>query len=414
MIKILQINVEVNYSSTGRIAEGIGEEALKVNWESYIAYGRKVANSISKVIKIGNSVDNFVHVLDTRLTGRHGQSSKSATKSLIKKIDQIQPDLIQLHNLHGYYLNIEVLFKYLSTLKIPIIYSLHDLWPLTGHCPQFEHINCEKWKSTCFQCPQTKEYPKSLVFDRSTKNHLLKKKIFSSIPDVQLVTSSNWSSDKIKQSYLSKYPIEVIPNGIDQSVFYPRKKEDLLNKLNIRNKFVILGVANVWTSLKGLDDFMEFGRRLESDETIVLIGLTKKQIQKLPNGIIGIERTKNVDELAQFYSVANVFVNLTYADTFPTTNLEALACGTPLITYNTGGSVESVTDKTGFIVNQGNLKELRICVNKVKENSDDYYFNDCVRVATQKYNRTKQFKKYIELYSKLIEEKDNYCSKVKQ
>lgn len=402
MVTLFQINVEVNFSSTGRIAEGIGNLALSESWDSYIAYGRKTAVSNSKIYKVGSDLSVFLHVLQTRFTGKHGEASKTATKKLIDKLDEIRPDIIQLHNLHGYYLNLEFLFEYLRGSGVPIVYSLHDLWSITGHCPQFEHVSCEKWKSTCHSCPLLKDYPKSIFLDRSTRNHQLKKRLMNNIPNLQLVTSSAWSASKIAQSHLSPYPLEIIPNGVDLNVFYPRSSSALKEKLGLSGKFVMLGVTNVWTVLKGYDDFLALASNLRSDEIIMLIGLSKKQIEKLPAGIIGLERTKDVSELADYYAMADVFVNLTYADTFPTTNLEALACGTPLITYNTGGSVESVNPETGFVVEKGNLEELRSAIDAIQEKGSENYSVSCSELAKEEYNKITQFGKYIELYKKIL------------
>ncbi|WP_396638166.1 glycosyltransferase [Maribacter sp. R77961] len=406
MTKLLQINTVVTYGSTGRIVDGIGDLAIAENWGSYAAYGRKEANSKSELFRVGNLLDNYLHVLDTRLFGRHGLATRSGTKDLIKWIKEINPSIIQLHNLHGYYLNLPILFDYLSSLEIPIVMSLHDSWNLTGHCPQFEHVGCEKWKTNCNKCPQLREYPSSLFIDRSSKNHKLKKRIFTSLHNLTLITSSEWSANLIRQSYLSEYPINIIPNGVDTSIFYPREAKELEHKFNLDSKFIILGVASVWDKNKGFFDFIELSKKLKEDEVLVMIGLDTKQLQGLPSNIIGIERTQNIDELAQWYSLADAFINLTYADTFPTTNLEALACGTPVLTYRTGGSTESVDERTGFVVNQGDiddtLKKLRTIKAKGKETYSEY----CSDKALLKYQKDKQFYEYIKIYKEQLNLKD--------
>lgn len=406
MTNLLQINTVVTYGSTGRIVDGIGDLAIAENWGSYAAYGRKEANSKSELFRIGNLWDNYLHVLDTRLFDRHGLATRSGTKDLIKWIKEINPSIIQLHNLHGYYLNLPILFNYLSSLEIPIVMSLHDSWNLTGHCPQFEHVGCEKWKTNCNKCPQLREYPSSLFIDRSSKNHKLKKRIFNSLHNLTLITSSEWSANLIRQSYLSEYPINIIPNGVDTSIFYPREANELKNKFNLDSKFIILGVASVWDKNKGFFDFIELSKKLKEDEVLVMIGLDTKQLQGLPSNILGIERTQNIDELAQWYSSADAFINLTYADTFPTTNLEALACGTPVLTYKTGGSTESVDERTGFVVNQGDidntLKKLRTIKGKGKET----YSKHCSDKAVLKYQKDKQFYEYIKIYKKQLNLKD--------
>jgi len=406
MANLLQINTVVTYGSTGRIVDGIGDLALEENWGSYAAYGRKEANSKSELFRIGSLFDNYLHVLDTRLFDRHGLATKKATRTLVKWIEDIKPSIIQLHNLHGYYLNLPILFDYLSSLEIPIVMSLHDSWNLTGHCPQFEHVGCEKWKTNCHKCPQLREYPSSLFMDRSSKNHELKKKIYNSLHNLTLVTSSEWSANLIRQSFLSEYPINVIPNGVDTSIFYPREVSSLRDKFQLEAKFVILGVASVWDKNKGFFDFIELSKKLHEDEVLVMIGLDAKQLKSLPSNILGIERTQNIDELAEWYSLADAFINLTYADTFPTTNLEALACGTPILTYETGGSTESVDEKTGFVVKQGNIDDTFKNLRTIKIQGKSVYSKYCSEKALLKYQKDKQFYEYIKIYKKLLNLKD--------
>lgn len=406
MHRLLQINTVVTFSSTGRIVDGIGDLALAENWESYAVYGRKGQNSKSEVYRVGSIWDNYMHVAETRLFDRHGLGSRRATKALVKWIEKVNPTIVQLHNLHGYYLNLPILFEYLSTLDIPFVMSLHDSWNLTGHCPQFEHIGCEKWKTDCNKCPQIREYPGSLLLDRSYKNHQLKKRLYTSLKNLTLVTSSEWSANLIRQSFLSNYPINVIPNGVDTEVFYPKTVDKLKAKYHLENKFVILGVASVWTKDKGLDDFIQLAKQLNDDETMVMIGLNQKQLKTIPENIIGLERTQDVHELADWYSVADCFANLTYADTFPTTNLEALACGTPVLTYITGGSTESVDIKTGFAVQQSNITEVLGKLRTIKEKSKAAFSKYCAQKALKNYQKDKQFYEYIKIYKNLLEKVD--------
>jgi glycosyltransferase involved in cell wall biosynthesis len=289
-----------------------------------------------------------MHGLQTRIFDNHGMASKIATKKLIKQIKQINPNIIHLHNIHGYYLNYAILFEYLNELNIPIVWTLHDCWSITGHCTYFSFVGCNKWKSECYSCPQKKSYPTSWFIDRSKENFRLKKKHFTSLSNMTIVPVSNWLSDLIKESYLHKYPIRTIHNGIDLSVFKPSDSEKFKSMYNIQNKFILLGVANKWELRKGLKDFVELSNLLDSDYKIVLVGLSRKQIEQLPDNILGIERTESVEGLAEIYSAGDVFLNPTYEDNFPTTNLEALACGTPVITYETGGSPEAIDESTGI------------------------------------------------------------------
>jgi putative colanic acid biosynthesis glycosyltransferase len=260
MKKLLQINSVINSGSTGRIAEEIGQLAMKNGWKSYIAHGRNNRPSQSETIKIGNDWDIKWHGLQTRLFDRHGLASMKATKKLVEKIKEVQPEIIHLHNLHGYYLNIEILFHYLATANIPIVWTLHDCWPMTGHCAYFSFIGCDKWKTQCEHCPQKKGYPASYLMDRSYQNYRLKKELFTSVRKMTLVPVSNWLATIIKDSFLKGYPIKTIYNGVDTTVFSPRESDEIREKNKIKDKFVLLGVANVWDQRKGLNDFIRLSR----------------------------------------------------------------------------------------------------------------------------------------------------------
>ena len=356
--KLLQINSVVNWGSTGRIAEEIGYKAIEKGWESYIGYGRNDGSSKSNKIKIGTNWDVQLHGIQTRLFDNHGFGSRKATETFIREIDKINPDIIHLHNIHGYYVNIEVLFNYLSKLNTPIVWTFHDCWSITGHCTHFSYINCEKWKNHCEKCPQTKEYPTSLLIDNSYDNFEKKKNLFTSVKNMTIVCVSNWLADIVKKSYFT-CPIKVIYNGVDTEVFIPKIRRDIAKIYNVENKFIILGVANIWGKRKGFLDFIELSKNLSADEIIILIGLTKAQIKELPPNIIGIEKTTNINKLAELYSLADIFINPTWEDNFPTTNLEALSCGTPVITYDTGGSSEAISAETGFVIKKGNINGIR-------------------------------------------------------
>src|SRR5690554_4239501 len=246
MKKILKINTVVNSGSTGRITEEIGQLAIKAGWKSYIAYGRNKRPSESELIKIGNSWDNKMHGLQTRLFDMHGLASKNATNDLVIQIKKIKPDIIHLHNIHGYYLNYEILFSFLNVVNIPVVWTLHDCWPITGHCTYFTYVGCNKWETECFSCPQKTNYPASFLIDRSKKNFNRKKELFNSLMDVTIVPVSNWLSDILKKSFLHKYPVRVINNGINTEVFKPTESSEFRVKYSIENKFILLGVAIDW------------------------------------------------------------------------------------------------------------------------------------------------------------------------
>lgn len=402
MKTLLQINSVVNTGSTGRIAEEIGQTAIATGWKSYIAYGRNDRPSQSELIKIGNDWDIKMHGFQTRFFDRHGLGSKSATQELIGKIKEISPDIIHLHNIHGYYVNIEILFNYLQKINIPVVWTFHDCWPLTGHCAHFTFVGCEKWKTQCYNCPQKKNYPSSWVVDRSEKNYNLKKELFTSLPNLTLVPVSNWLSEILKESYLQHYPLNVIHNGINTEVFKPSSDKVFRIKYSLENKFILLGVATSWGLKKGLYDFIELSKLLKTDYQIVLVGLSRKQIEQLPDNILGIERTESVKELAEIYSASDVFVNPTYEDSFPTTNLESLACGTPVITYKTGGSTEAIDELTGIVVEQGNIGKLIDAIKMVKSNGKQSYSEACVNRAHRLYKKEDRYQEYIELYNSLL------------
>ncbi len=404
---ILQINSTLNWGSTGHIAEDIGQTVIMQGWENYIAYGRYCNKSDLHSLKVGNSVDNYMHVLQTRLFDRHGLASVKATKRLIKKIKCISPDIIHLHNIHGYYLNYSVLFKFLAEVDVPIVWTLHDCWPFTGHCSHYTYAKCSRWQTGCFDCPQKKRYPCSWWIDRSRQNYQDKLSAFTSVKNMTLVPVSEWLAREVRQSFLKDYPIRVIHNGIDLNVFTPKlvKKQDL----GIDDKFVILGVASIWSSRKGLLDFIQLRKKLSDKYLIVLIGLDNKQLKTLPKGIIGIKRTNSMEELAKYYSVADVFFNPTLEDNFPTTNLEALACGTPVPSYRTGGSIEAFDANTGFVVEQGDVNAaLYVIETLFQYNGTNNYLKKCRERAMLLWNKHERYREYIQLYSELVKHKENY------
>lgn len=401
-MKILQINTVINKGSTGRICEEIGNVILNNGWESHIAFGRNPRSCKSASYRIANRLDVLLHVLLTRIFDLHGKGSIKSTKNLIRYITKIKPDLIHLHNIHGYYLNIHYLFTYLNNSSIPIVWTLHDCWPFTGHCAYFSYVKCTKWQSQCFKCPQINQYPKSILIDNSRKNYNDKKRLFSSNPNLTLVPVSNWLGKILSNSFLSKKRVNVIHNGINIEVFKPVDSK-IRMKYNLESKFIILGVANIWEERKGLKDFLTLSSSLEKDEVIILIGITSHDMNKLPSNIIGINRTENINELAEFYSTSDVYLNLTYEDNFPTTNLESLACGTPVITYNTGGSPEAIDEYTGIIVEQGNISDAVLAIRKIKSFGKKHYTLNCRKRAIENYNNKDRFNEYLLLYKELTE-----------
>lgn len=402
-MKVLQISIEVNNNSVGRIAEQIGEEVLANNGQSYITYARSYNPSSSVVIKIGSKIDLYYHALCTRIFDTHCLHSKKATKKLIETIDQIKPDIVHLHHIHGYFLNMEILFKYLRKYQYPVVWTFHDCWSFTGHCAYFDSINCMKWKNQCYDCELKKTYPASYFLDRSTQNFNLKKELFTSINNITIVPVSDWLANFTKMSFFKDKPIEIIKNGIDLNLFTLKKKLVLPEILKQEKRQIILGVASTWETRKGLNEFLRLNDCIDQSKfIIVLVGLTLKQVKHLPKTIIGLQRTKNVEELASLYNKALVFVNPTLSDTYPTTNLEAIACGTPVITYNTGGSIEAITQDTGFVVNQYDVNAVNCRIVEINQKTKEYYQEKCINFAKKNFDKSVQFKKYISLYNKIL------------
>ncbi len=404
---LLQINVVVNSGSTGRIVEEIGQTAINRGWQSHIAYGRNEQPSQSQLLKIGTDWDIKMHGIQTRLFDRHGLGSKTATQKLITQIEAIKPDVIHLHNIHGYYLNIEVLFIFLASMQIPVIWTLHDCWPFTGHCVHFDFVGCEKWRTHCNNCPQTSTYPTSFFIDRSIKNFNLKKELFTRVQNLIVVTVSNWLEKIVGQSFLKGYPVHVINNGIDTGVFKPVSTQNIRKEFNLHSKFVLLGVASVWSDRKGLKDYIELCHRLDSNCQIILVGLSRKQITNLPDKIIGIERTENLNELVELYSLADIVLNLSYEETFGLTTVEGFACGTPGIVYNCTASPELVTPNTGIIVEKENIKDLQAAIIQIREKGKIHYSEACRERAKQLYNKDDRFGDYMRLYESVISQKKN-------
>ena len=363
-MKILMINSVCGIRSTGRICTDIADALEKKGHEVKIAYGRFDVPKIYKkyAVKIGDQLGVYFHIGESLLMDNSGMLSKKVTEQFIRWVKEYNPDVIHLHNIHGYYIHVPTLFNYLKECNKKILWTLHDCWTFTGHCAYFDFVDCKKWKTGCFHCELKHEYPPSVLLDRSKENYLVKKNMFTGISNMTLITPSKWLADLVKESYLNEYGVKVIHNQINYGVFYPIANS-LKEKHHILNKKVVLGVASIWEKRKGLDDFIQLSKKLNEDYVIVLIGLNKKQLKSIPKNVIGIEHTSNVQELAQWYSCADVFLNLTYEDNYPTTNLEAIACGTPVITYNTGGSPESAK-YYGMTVGKGNLEEVADIVNK--------------------------------------------------
>lgn len=413
MPKLFQISIEVNANSVGKIAEQIGEAAMAEGWESYIAYARDNRPSKSHVIKIGSRLGIYWHGLMTRLFDRHCLHSTRATKKLIKQMEEINPDVIQIQHIHGYFLDMRVLFDYLQCADKLVVWTFHDCWTFTGHCTHFydleNNFECEKWKTECFGCFKKNEYPGSMLVDRSRCNYALKKRLFTSVKNMTIVPVSSWLADLVGQSFLKIVPIHLIYNGIDVNIFSQKNnKKEIYLKYGIPvDAYSVLGAASMWGAGKGLKDFYYLRKCLSQEISIIMVGLTETQINELPNGIIGIKRTYNQQEMAELYAAASVFVNPTYSDTLPTVNLESQACGTPVITYHTGGCPETIEEgQTGVIVERGDKDALVKAILNVLRNWDlETTERKCRERAVKLYDKRKNFRKYIMLYNEMLKNK---------
>lgn len=409
-MKIVQINTICNTGSTGKIATDLYYISKEAGHTPFIAYGRGGAPSDMQSFKIGNVLDFGHHVLVNFFLGKSGFGSKVVTGRFLKWLDEVKPDILHLHNLHGFYIHVEMLFDYIKAHHIPVIWTLHDCWSFTGQCAHFDYAGCAKWQTACHNCPiYRSSYPYSLFHDNSRQNYQLKKTAFTGVKNMTIVTPSNWLAGIVRESYLQEYPVTVIPNGINLEIFKPNT---CLPSDNISipadtwsSSKIILGVANTWSANKGLDFFLQLCDMLDNSYHIVLIGLSKRQ-QTLINTkygmrITAITRTANQQKLAEWYRRAYAYVNPTLEDNFPTTNLEALACGTPVITFNTGGSPESITPECGIIVEKGNIKELQKAILSLDDMKE--ITSLACRARAMEYNKDVQFLKYLKLYSNLVD-----------
>ena len=394
-MKVLQINSVCGIRSTGRICTDLADVLFAIGQESLILYGRESApsrfSSFSKKITTDSEVK--LHGVCARLFDKAGFVSKRATERFIKEIERYNPDIIHLHNLHGYYLNVETLFEYLKTQDRPVVWTLHDCWAFTGHCSHFSYVGCDGWKNGCGNCPQIKEYPKSFS-DNSAANFERKRKCFNGVKNMTLITPSNWLADVVRQSFLGDYPVVVIPNGIDLDSFKPTDLQ-IREKYGIGDGKIILGVASAWSERKGLYDFVHLSELVSDDYKIVLVGL--KDARGIPEKIITIPHIDGKEELAALYSSAYVFYNPSREETMGLTTVEAMACGAPVAVYDVTAVAETVDKNCGIVIDNCSVEEFVSNLDKFAELDR----TQCISRA-QNYEKNKMFNKYIEIYEELI------------
>lgn len=351
-MNVLLINSVCGIGSTGRICTDLAKQMEQEGDTVKIAYGRgEVSAQYEKyAVKIGGKWNAKLHALNTRLTDRHGLCSKRATKRFLQWAESFNPDLLWLHNIHGYYINIEMLFAWIkSRPQMQVRWTLHDCWAFTGHCSHFSFVGCDKWKTGCSSCPQKTRYPTSFLLDYSKGNYIRKKNAFTGVSNMTLIAPSKWLAELVGKSFLNEYLVDIIHTGIDLSVFKPTPS-NFRQKYHCEDKFILLGVAFGWGIRKGMDVFIDLASRLDDRFQIVLVGTDDKIDSTLPPNIISIHRTQNQTELAEIYTSADLFVNPTREEVLGLVNIEALACGTPVVTFSTGGSPECIDSTCGSVV----------------------------------------------------------------
>lgn len=394
--KLVQINT-VFYASTGRIMADIQQYAETQGYDTISFVGRGSASTRIKGRVFGNPVSFWSHVILTTLFDAQGYGSYLATKKLIRWLREEKPDIIHLHNLHGYYLHIPTLCCYLrDEYKGKVFWTFHDCWPVTGHCAYFTAVNCNKWKSECHGCPQKKVYPISFLCDGSRRNFRMKQKRFRQIPNLTIIAPSEWIRDIVKESFLKDRRVEVVHNGIDLSIFHPDRSKDIWEKYHVDpNKKILLGVANIWDKRKGLDDFHSLATTLSDEYHIVLVGLTKRQIRKLPDNITGIERTSDTEELVKIYSSADIFINPSVEESFSLVTVEAMACGTPVIVLDTSAVKELVDEISGLVLNKPRAQDYMKAIQTMERQNLQRY---TVRARAERFDKNRQMEEIIKLY----------------
>lgn len=407
---LIEINTVVN-NSTGRIMHDIQREADISGMETLSIVGRRHVYTDVSCVKFGNALSFWIHVIWTTLTDRHGMEpvlSVLYTRKMVRRIREANPNLIHLHNIHGYYLHYPTLMKYLAEeYKGKIIWTFHDLWPITGHCAYYSAVNCDKWMTGCNHCPNKKRYPVSLGLDGSRKNYEIKKELFTSLSNLTITVPSEWMASQVRQSFMGKYPVEVIHNGIDTAVFdYNRLIADLDIESNKcadetawSDKKILLSVASIWDERKGLKDLVAMSDKLSDDYVMIIVGLSKHQISRLPKGVIGITRTENIDELVSIYSRANIFINPSLEESFSLVTVEALSCGCPCIVLDTSAVAELVNDDNGVVLHSHKPEDYLDAIKSIENRG---YSRESVRATALKYDNKYMLEGYMKLYGEVL------------
>lgn len=406
MPKLLQFNISANYGSTGKISEQIGLVAQRNGWECFqvFSYGQE---SAMELIPTGGKLNRILHYFEQRIFDNEGLASRLVTTLVIGRIKEIQPDIIQLHNIHDHYINYRILFEYLNKTNIPVVFTIHDFWPVTGHCFHFIGADCNRWKEEgCYDCPMAHVFPNNFL-TRAKQNFQLKKRLFSANNNLHIVAVSEWVGDFVKESFLGDKHLKVIPNGIDTKMFAPSELQPSIKLHQTLLKlpsdiFIILSVAGRWdVGDKRLDDYILMSSMLAKDEVIVLVGVNEEIHTKLPSNIIGLGRTESPQELAAIYTRANVVLSLSGSETFGLTIVEGYACGTPAVVYDNTAPPSLITPQTGLVANNLDVHDAYLKIQTIKKKGKSYYSNACINLARERYDKEKCFEEYVKLYEDL-------------
>ena len=397
MPTLLFINVSLNCGSTGKIVEGIGSLAKSQGWDVYVAHGaRYVKESSLKSFQISNKAGEILHFIKSSINDAQGRGSRCSTKKFLKFIDEIKPDVVHIHNIHGCFLNYPLLFQYLREKNIPVVWTLHDCWAMTGHCVHFMRTNCNQWKTQCVKCPQKHDFPSSYLLDRCKNNYTLKKQLFTALEKMRITTVSTWLKGIVEQSYLRKFPVGVVPNGVDTSKFV-YTEGDFRKRYKVGEKKLVLAVASGFEERKGIYDFVKLCNMLPKDYQLLLVGTNDNDKKVLPDNVIAVTRANGTADLAAFYSEADVLLSLSYEETFGLTIIEAMSCGTPAIVYDNTAQPELITPETGLVVANGDVEGVKKAIEEVCANGKAYYSKACREHALE-YDERKIYQKYLDLY----------------
>ena len=397
-MKVLQINSVCGNGSTGRLVVQISNYLDQCGVENAIAYGFG-ASARPNAFRFGNGLDAHLHSFLSRKLCWQGKASHVSTYRLLSYMNRFRPDIVHLHNIHGHYLNYKMLFQYLKQKNCEVVWTFHDCWPITGKCAHFTEVQCQKWKTGCFDCPQLNRYPDS-VRDRSRKNYWEKKNAFTSLHDLHIVTVSHWLESIVRESFLGGQDIRCIYNGVDTHLFSPQISS-IRQKHHLQGKFVILSAASVWNHQKGLDRFLALSRVLKDDEAIVLIGVTPVQKEDLPENVIGIPVIHRQTVLAQWYTAADVYLSFSMEETFGLTVAEAMACGTPAVVMDSTACPEVLGKNTGFAVDLQNTDTVLSALRQIKANGKDAYSPSCQARIADSFSLEAMQQAYLKLYQSI-------------